>query len=68
MLRLLILLVIFFSTKSFAIEFQGKFVQGHFIIGKTTPGASILIDKKKLKFLRTVILHSELKKIENLTL
>ena len=49
MFRLLILLVIFFSTKSFAIEFQGKFVQGHFIIGKTTPGASILIDKKKVK-------------------
>ena len=49
MFRLLILLVIFFSTQSFAIEFQGKFVQGHFIIGKTWGGASILIDKKKVK-------------------
>ena len=49
MLRLLILIAIIFSNQSFAVEFQGKFIQGHFIIGKTTPGASILIDKKKVK-------------------
>ena len=49
MQRLLILIAIVFSTQSFAAEFQGKFIQGHYIIGKTTPGASILIDKKKIK-------------------
>ena len=49
MLRLLIIMAIFFSTKSFALEFQGKFIQGHFIIGKTEPGSSIFVDKKKIK-------------------
>ena len=47
--RLLLLVALFFSTQSFAIEFQGKFIQGHFIIGKTEPGSSIFIDKKKVK-------------------
>ena len=36
--RLLLLVALFFSTQSFAVEFQGKFIQGHFIIGKTEPG------------------------------
>ena len=49
MFRLLIVIAIFFSSQSFALEFQGKFIQGHFIIGKTDPGTSILIDKKKVK-------------------
>ena len=49
MSRLLILIAIFFTTQSFAAEFQGKFIQGHYIIGKTKPGASILVDKKKVK-------------------
>ena len=44
MTRLLTLLAIFFSTQSFAAEFQGKFIQGHYIIGKTIPGTSILVD------------------------
>ena len=47
--RLLLLVTLFFSTQSFAVEFQGKFIQGHFIIGKTDPESSILIDKKKIK-------------------
>ena len=47
--RLLILIAIFFTTQSFAAEFKGKFIQGHYIIGKTEPGASILVDKKKVK-------------------
>ena len=47
--RLLLLVSLFFSTQSFAIEFQGKFIQGHFIIGKTDPGSSIFVDKKKVK-------------------
>jgi len=49
MFRLLILIAIFYTTQSFAVEFQGKFIQGHFIIGKTEPGTSILVDKKKVK-------------------
>ena len=49
MYRLLILIAIFFTTQSFALEFQGKFIQGHYIIGKTEPGALILVDKKKVK-------------------
>ena len=47
--KLLLLVALFFSTQSFAIEFQGKFIQGHYIIGKTEPGALILVDKKKVK-------------------
>ena len=47
--RLLLLVALFFSTQSFAIEFQGKFIQGHYIIGKTDPNAKILIDKKRVK-------------------
>jgi len=49
MLKLQILIVIFFTSQGFAVEFQGKFIQGHFIIGKTTPRTTILIDKKKVK-------------------
>ena len=47
--RLLSLVALFFSTQSFAVEFQGKFIQGHYIIGKTEPGSSIFVDKKKVK-------------------
>ena len=32
-----------------AIEFQGKFLQGHFILGKTNPQARILVGKKEVK-------------------
>ena len=46
---MLLLVALFFSTQSFALEFQGKFIQGHYIIGKTEPGALILVDKKKVK-------------------
>ena len=45
--RLLLLVAFFLSTQSFAVEFQGKFIQGHYIIGKTDPGTKIFIDKKK---------------------
>ena len=47
--KLLLLVLFFFSTQAYAIEFEGKFIQGHYIIGKTEPGAKILIDKKKVK-------------------
>ena len=41
--------IFFFYSSGQAVEFKGKFIQGHFIIGKTDPGASILVDKKKVK-------------------
>ena len=45
----LVLIFIFASFKAFAVELKGKFIQGHFIIGKTQPGAKISIDKKNVK-------------------
>ncbi len=42
--------ILFFLTlKLHAIEFNGQFIQGHFIVGKTDPNTKILIDKKKIK-------------------
>jgi murein DD-endopeptidase MepM/ murein hydrolase activator NlpD len=43
------LLLFFFSFKVSAVEFNGKFIQGHFIIGKTDPGSKVKIDKKQVK-------------------
>ena len=43
------IVLILINFKSYAVEFQGKFIQGHFIIGKTEPGTEITIDKKKVK-------------------
>ena len=47
-----ILIVLFFlliTTPSFAVIFEGKFIQGSFILGKTEPGSEVFIDKKKVK-------------------
>ena len=43
----LIIIFIFSASRLNAIEFKGKFIQGHFILGKTDPGAKILLIKKK---------------------
>ncbi len=43
------LLILFISFKSYAVEFNGKFIQGHYIIGKADPNSTVLIDKKKIK-------------------
>ncbi len=37
------------TTSSFATTFEGKFIQGSFILGKTKPGSEVFIDKKKVK-------------------
>ena len=37
------------NLKAFAIEFSGKFIQGHFIIGKTKPETKVWVDKKKVR-------------------
>ena len=47
-----ILITLFFlliTTSSFAVTFNGKFIQGSFILGKTDPGSEVYIDKKKVK-------------------
>ena len=49
MKKILILLLFFLSNNVLAVEFQGKFIQGHFIIGKTEPDTKVLIDKKEVK-------------------
>ena len=67
MKKVLLFLFILFFTHATALEFDGKFIQGHFIIGKTDPNTNIIIDKKKLKFLKMDTLLLELEKIENLT-
>ena len=43
------LLILFLTKSAYAIEFQGKFIQGHFIIGKTDPETKVWIDKKKVR-------------------
>ena len=49
-MRILVSLVfILFTTSSFAVTFDGKFIQGSFILGKTEPDSEIFIDKKKVK-------------------
>ena len=46
--KTLILFFIFIFPAG-SIEFQGKFIQGHFILGKTDPKAEILVGKKTVK-------------------
>ena len=43
------LIIFLFSFNVLAVEFDGKFIQGHFIIGKTDPDSKIKIDKKQVK-------------------
>ena len=47
--RLFFLIIFFTTTQLNAIEFKGKFLQGHYIIGITNPSAKILIGKKEVK-------------------
>ena len=47
--NIVFLTTILISGNVFALEFQGKFIQGHFILGKTHPDSKIWIDKKKVK-------------------
>ena len=49
MKKILLLIAILFSTNTLAVEFKGKFLQGHFIIGITDPGPKIIIGKKEVK-------------------
>ena len=47
--RLLFFIIFVIPTQSNAIEFRGKFLQGHFIVGVTNPSAKIMVDKKEVK-------------------
>ena len=47
--RLFFLIILLTSTQVNAIEFKGKFLQGHYIVGKTDPSAKIIVDKKEVK-------------------
>ena len=49
MQRILLIIAILFSTNVFSAEFNGKFIQGHFIIGKTNVASKVFIDKKEIK-------------------
>ena len=46
---LISLALLLITTSSFAATFEGKFIQGSFILGKTEPDAQVFIDKKKVK-------------------
>jgi murein DD-endopeptidase MepM/ murein hydrolase activator NlpD len=43
------LVFLFVCFNASAIEFKGKFTQGHFIVGKTEPTSKIIIDNKNIK-------------------
>ena len=47
--KLLLIVAILFSTNVFSAEFKGKFIQGHFIIGKTDQDSKVFIDIKEIK-------------------
>ena len=47
--KLFFLFALLISTNVWAVDFDGKFIQGHFILGKTEPNSEIWIDKKKVK-------------------
>ena len=45
----ILLIFLFLISPAHTIEFQGKFLQGHFILGKTNPKARIFVGKKEVK-------------------
>ena len=47
--RFLFVIIFFTTTQLNAVEFKGKFLQGHFIIGLTEPSAKIIVGKKEVK-------------------
>ena len=49
MLKRVLFFLFLISSNAIGVDFDGKFIQGHFIIGKTDPKSKIWIDKKKVK-------------------
>ena len=42
-------LILFLNQDLGAVEFEGKFIQGSFILGKTDPDSKVIVDKKEVK-------------------
>jgi len=47
--KILFIFFLFIFNQTAAVEFKGKFIQGHYIIGKTDSAKKIFIDKKEVK-------------------
>ena len=47
--RLFLIIFFLISTESNAVEFKGKFIQGHYIVGLTEPSTQIIINKKEIR-------------------
>ena len=49
--KFVFIVIIYLSifNSSYSAEFIGKFIQGHYIVGKTNPLSKIIIDKKEVK-------------------
>ncbi|MBD1135678.1 M23 family metallopeptidase [Pelagibacterales bacterium SAG-MED47] len=47
--KLVFLIFFLITSKLDAIEFKGKFLQGHYIVGLTEPTAKIIVDKTKVR-------------------
>ena len=45
----IIVFLLLITTSSFAVTFEGKFIQGSFILGKTKPNYEVFIDKRKVR-------------------
>ncbi len=45
----IILFTLFLSSTSYALDFEGSFKQGSFILGKTNPESEVFIDNQKIK-------------------
>ena len=48
MRKTILILILFFKPVS-AVEFEGKFIQGSFILGKTKPNTKVEIDNKRIR-------------------
>ena len=47
--KLFLIITFLTTTQLSAVEFKGKFIQGHYIVGVTDPSSKIIIDKKNVK-------------------
>jgi len=47
--KLFLIITFLTTTQLNAVEFKGKFIQGHYIVGVTDPLSKIIIDKKNVK-------------------
>ena len=47
--KLFLIITFLTTTQLNAVEFKGRFIQGHYIVGVTDPSSKIIIDKKNVK-------------------